>query len=388
VTPPSISRRALIAAAAFSAACQKPKATGILGYCLIANYTSRSVSVLDLSRFRVRTHIPLDAAPCEVVAPAKPARAYVLARENATVYEIDAVSLAVSRRVRLGNEAASMRLSRNGDSLWVLLRDPAALVEVPIASLRPARRITLAAPPDAFELSRETADACVLTRSGRTLAIASLDQASVTRTIVSTTEPSLISFRSDGRHLIAGSEAAHSVTIYDTGSGRTVVTLPLGLAPRHFCTTGDGGQLYITGDGMDAVVTVYPYRTEVAETRLAGHAPGAMAVSEAAPGNTTPALLMIANPDADRVTVLDIETGKLAALVQVGRGPGQILITPDHQYALVLNETSGDVAVIRIYSLAGNQTGGGRVKRYKSAPLFTMVPVGEKPVGAAVVVFS
>lgn len=388
MTPPSISRRALIAAAAFSAACQKPKATGILGYCFIANYTGRSVSVLDLSRFRVRTHIPLDAAPCEVVAPVKPARAYVLARENATVYEIDAVSLAVSRRIRLGNEAASMRLSRNGDSLWVLLRDPAALVEVPIASMRAERRITFPAPPDAFELSRETADACILTRSGRTLAIASLDEASLTRTIVSTTEPSLVSFRSDGRHLIAGSEAARSVTIYDTGTGRTVVTLPLGLAPRHFCSTRDGGQLYITGDGMDAVVTVYPYRTEVAETRLAGHAPAAMAVSEAAPGNTTPALLMIANPDADRVTVLDVETGKLAALVQVGRGPGQIVITPDRQYALVLNENSGDVAVIRIFSLAGNQTGGGRVKRYKSAPLFTMVPVGEKPVGAAVVVFS
>ena len=388
MTPPSISRRALIAAAAFSAACQKPKATGILGYCFIANYTGRSVSVLDLSRFRVRTHIPLDAAPCEVVAPVKPARAYVLARENATVYEIDAVSLAVSRRIRLGNEAASMRLSRNGDSLWVLLRDPAALVEVPIASMRAERRITFPAPPDAFELSRETADACILTRSGRTLAIASLDEASLTRTIVSTTEPSLVSFRSDGRHLIAGSQAARSVTIYDTGTGRTVVTLPLGLAPRHFCSTRDGGQLYITGDGMDAVVTVYPYRTEVAETRLAGHAPAAMAVSEAAPGNTTPALLMIANPDADRVTVLDVETGKLAALVQVGRGPGQIVITPDRQYALVLNENSGDVAVIRIFSLAGNQTGGGRVKRYKSAPLFTMVPVGEKPVGAAVVVFS
>jgi hypothetical protein len=54
----------------------------------------------------------------------------------------------------------------------------------------------------------------------------------------------------------------------------------------------------------------------------------------------------------------------------------------------VLNEGSGDVAVIRTFSLAGNQEGGGRVKRYKSAPLFTMVPVGERPVSAAVVVFS
>jgi YVTN family beta-propeller protein len=389
VTPPQISRRAFVAAAAGAcAACQKPKATGILGYCFVANQGERSVSVLDLSRFRVRTHIALDAAPTDVVAPAKPARAYVLARENGTVYEIDAIKLAVSRRIRLGTEAAGMRLSRSGDSLWVLLRDPAALVELPIAAFRPARRVSLAAPPDSFDLSRETNDACIVTRADRKLAIVSLDNAAVTRTIAAAAEPSIACFRNDGKHLLAGSEAARNITIYDTASGKTVVTLPLGLAPRHFCTTRDGGQLYITGDGMDAVVTVYPYRTEVAETRLAGHAPGAMAVTETEPGSPTPSFLMVANPDADRVTVLDVETGKLAALVQVGRRPGQIVITPDRQYALVLNEGSGDVAVIRTFSLAGNQEGGGRVKRYKSAPLFTMVPVGERPVSGAVVVFS
>ena len=60
----------------------------------------------------------------------------------------------------------------------------------------------------------------------------------------------------------------------------------------------------------------------------------------------------MANPDADRVTVLDVETGKLVALVQVGNGPREIVITPDREYALVLNEDSGDVAVIRIFSLA------------------------------------
>ena len=43
----------------------------------------------------------------------------------------------------------------------------------------------------------------------------------------------------------------------------------------------------------------------------------------------------------------------------------------------MLNEKSGDMAVIRIFSLGGNQVGGDRVKRYKSAPLFTMIPVGE-----------
>ena len=98
---------------------------------------------------------------------------------------------------------------------------------------------------------------------------------------------------------------------------------------------------------MDAVAIVYPFRTEVAETMLAGRAPGAMQTTE------KPALLMVANPETDSVTVLDFDNlgKKLVAVVQVGQGPCDTWITPDQQYALVLNGKSGDMAVIRIYAI-------------------------------------
>ncbi|MCX6630500.1 MAG: beta-propeller fold lactonase family protein, partial [Candidatus Solibacter sp.] len=305
-----------------------------------------------------------------------------LAPANGTIYEIEASLLTITRRVRAGNAAIAMRLSPAGHALWVLCKDPASLVEIPFETMRPGRHIRLAAPPTDFDLSRETGDACVVSSGGRTVSIVSLAQASVSRTIQAATEPSIARFRGDGRQLITGSHADRSLTLYDVPTGKTVVRLPLSIAPREFCFTADGGHLYVTGDGMDAVVSVFPYRTEVWETLPAGHAPGAMAIAES---DRPPAYLLVANPDADSVTVLDVETGKLVAVVQVGREPRQIVITPDNQYALVLNEKSGDMAVIRIFSLSGSQVGGNRVKRYKSAPLFTMIPVGERPVGAAVV---
>ena len=380
-----ISRRGLLlSSAAGLAACTQPKATAFFGYCFVANQESRSIGVVDLTRFRVRRQLPLDAAPGAVLAHPNKPKAFVLAPQAGTVYEIDASFLTVPRRVRAGNEAAGMRLSRNGDALWVLYRDPASLVELRLDSFKPGHRIRLAAPPDDFDLSSETDDAAIVTRSNRTIAIASLANGSITRTIQAATEPSIARFRFDGRQLIAGSQADHSLTIYDSASGRTVVRLPLPLAPRNFCFTPKGGQLYITGDGMDAVVTVYPYRTEVVETILAGRAPGCMLVTS----ETSPSYLLIANPETAGVTVLDVETGKLVAVVQVGQQPGSIILTPDKQYALVLNEKSGDLAVIRIFSLSGRQQGGDRVRRYKSAPLFTLIPVGEKPVSAAVVALT
>jgi DNA-binding beta-propeller fold protein YncE len=368
-----ISRRTLLLSPALAlAACRKPKATRFPGYCFVANQDGRSVAVVDLSGFRVRKQIHLDAAPTVVLRHPEHPVVFVLAPQSGTVYEIDAVSLAIGRTARAGSQAADMRISPRGDALWVLYRDPAALVEMPLNSLRPGRRIRLSAPPDDFDLSSENR-AAIAIRQDRSIVIASLTSATIERTIAAGAEPSIVRFQSDGKQLIAGSRADRSVTMFDVATGKTVVRLPLPLEPRHFCFTPDGGQLFISGDGMDAVVIVYPYRTEVAETILAGHAPGVMAITD-----TSPSYLLVANPETSDITVFDVDSRKLVAVVQVGRRPGSILVTPDNQYVLVLNEESGDLAVIRIFSLAGRY-------RYKPAPLFTMIPVGERPVGAAVV---
>ena len=368
-----ISRRTLLLSPALAlAACRKPKATRFPGYCFVANQDGRSVAVVDLSGFRVRKQIHLDAAPTVVLRHPEHPVVFVLAPQSGTVYEIDAVSLAIGRTARAGSQAADMRISPRGDALWVLYRDPAALVEMPLNSLRPGRRIRLSAPPDDFDLSSENR-AAIASRQDRSIVIASLTSATIERTIAAGAEPSIVRFQSDGKQLIAGSRADRSVTMFDVATGKTVVRLPLPLEPRHFCFTPDGGQLFISGDGMDAVVIVYPYRTEVAETILAGHAPGVMAITD-----TSPSYLLVANPETSDITVFDVDSRKLVAVVQVGRQPGSILITPDNQYVLVLNEESGDLAVIRIFSLAGRY-------RYKPAPLFTLIPVGERPVSAAVV---
>jgi len=368
-----ISRRTLLLSPALAlAACRKPKATRFPGYCFVANQDGRSVAVVDLSGFRVRKQIHLDAAPTVVLRHPEHPVVFVLAPQSGTVYEIDAISLEAGRTARAGSQAVDMRISPRGDALWVLYRDPAALVEVPLNSLRPGRRIRLSAPPDDFDLSSENR-AAIASRQDRSIAMASLTSATIERTIAAGAEPSIVRFQSDGKQLIAGSRPDRSVTMFDVSTGKTVVRLPLPLEPRHFCFNSDGGQLFISGDGMDAVVIVYPYRTEVAETILAGHAPGVMAITD-----TSPSYLLVANPETSDITVFDVDSRKLVAVVQVGRRPGSILVTPDNQYVLVLNEESGDLAVIRIFSLAGRY-------RYKPAPLFTMIPVGERPVGAAVV---
>src|ERR1039457_6952610 len=183
VNPPLISRRALLVSSAAAAACSRPKAQRFLGFCFVANRDGRSIGVVDLTRFRTRRQIPLDAAPSQVLARPKTTRAYVLAPANGTIYEIEAGLLTITRRIRAGNAAIAMRLSRDSNALWVLYRDPASLVEIPFDTMRPGRRIRLGASPVDFDLSDKTDDACVVTSGARTISVVSLAQASVSRTI-------------------------------------------------------------------------------------------------------------------------------------------------------------------------------------------------------------
>jgi len=377
-----------LATAGLAAACGRRKATGYRGYCFVANSVSHTVAVVDLTRFQVRREIALDAAPSLVLPHPSAAKVYVMAAQTGTVYEIDAVSLTVKRRARAGNVSAGMQVSAAGDSLWVLYRDPPSLVELPLASFQPRRPIRLPAPPDAFDLTHpvkadrgaEAPAAAVASRKDSSLLLISLPTGAIQSHIAAGVEPSLLRFRSDGRQIIAGSAAARNVSIFEIPSLKTVVRLPLPMSPRHFCFNHDQGQLFVSGEGVDAVAIVYPFRTEVAETMLAGRAPGAMQTTD------NPALLMVANPETASVTVLDFDNmgKKLVAVVQVGEDPCDITITPDQQYALVLNGKSGDMAVLRIYAL----TDPDPARRYKPTPLFTLIPVGEGPVSAAVVGFS
>jgi YVTN family beta-propeller protein len=267
-----------------------------------------------------------------------------------------------------------MQLSHQKDALWLLCREPSALVELPLDTMRPSRRIPLPAPPDSFDLST-SGRAAVASRDARTVVVVSLSRGAVERSVHLPAEPSLIQFRWDGRLVMAGSAPDRSLTMLDVETGKIVVRLPLPVAPMHFCAKPDGGELFISGAGMDAVVVVFPYSTEIGETILAGHAPGAMAVTD-----TSPSYLLVANPESDSLTALDVWTRRLVGVVRVGQGPSAITITPDKQYVLALNRRSGDMAVIRRTSFADQW-----VRRYKSASLFTMFPVGDKPVAAAVV---
>ncbi len=375
-----LSRRSFVATAATAgalslAACRR-KPSGYSGFAFVANQEGQAIAAVDLESFTVARHIRLDGKPSQVLASLFASRVYALTPESGTIHEILPDTLALSRRIRVAQSAISMRLARGGAALAVLCREPRRIALLSLPALRVVSETPLSAEPRDFDLDKDALFAGVSYASEQAIGILRLADARPTPPIRAQGEIGAVRFRGDGQVLIAADLTRRMLSLYDVAARAAMVDLPLAVRPDRLCFKPDGGELFITGEGGDAVVVAAPYYTpEVSMTMLAGRSPGAMAAC------ADPAYLFVANPKSGDVSILDIDSRKVVAITPAGTNPNYIEITPDGNYALVLNETSGDMAVIRTASIVRAVSERWRSRR---GALFMMVPVGSKPVSAAV----
>lgn len=364
-------RQCLTAAAAGAIGCGRRATPGYSGFAFVANSEGAAVAAVSLAAFAVIKHIRLDANPTQLTAHPSEALLYALTPGTGAIHRISGDKLAVTKTVAAFRGATQMRLAPAGDALYVLSPSERALWRVNLSTLETAGKISLGEGAGFLELAAEAQVAAVSYPERGHVALIDLDAHRVLRTVSTGRRVGPVGMLKNGRLLLAGDPERRQIAIVETLSGRTVVELPIPIKPERFCFKRDGGQMFVTGSGSDAVVIVYPFQTQVAGTILAGRAPGAMAAMSAVPG-----YLLVANSSSGEVTMMDLATQKIRAVVPVGKRPDFITLTPDEEFALVLNRDSGDMAVIRV--------GGMQPKRTKQAALLTMVPVGSGPVDAVV----
>ena len=361
-------------AAALGSACTHRKASGYPGYALVATSAENSVAVVDLNRFQLTKKIELNAAPSAVIATER--QSYALTPANGTVHLLDGEQLRKTGSIRLGDHIDRIRLTPDGLRLVGISAHSRQMVVMDVESGKPVYRVGLDYEPLDFDLQvhAESNAVYAAVSGGASGAVEFIDLASKRRKRTQLAgRLGDIRFRLDGALALLANFDQHCLLAIDTASAGVITEIALAMRPENLCFNFDQGQLFVSGSGMDGIAIVFPYRTlEVDQTLLAGHAPGAMACSE------TPSYLFVASRAGSEISIVDIDSRKVIAVVQAGQMPSHITITPDQQYALVLNEASGDMAVIRITTITAN-------RRKSGASLFSMVPVGSKPIDTAIV---
>ncbi len=356
--------------AAVLSACGRKKGTGYDGYALIATSGDNSLAVVDLAAFQLLKPVLLGAPPTAVIAGPAQAGNYVVTGSTGTVHLLDGSLKRVGHQ-KLSDELSDLRMLPIGKRAVVVAARSRELIEIDALSLKVLRRNKLAAQPVALDIGPPQY-AAISTGEHGIVELFNLVTGQRSRTRFGGAIGG-VQFRRDGALLLVANLHDHSLTALDVPSLRVIADLPLAMLPENLAFNADGGQLFVSGAGMDGVAIVFPYNLlEVEQTVLAGRAPGVMTCSG------MPPYLFVASRNASDVCILDIATRKMIGIVEVGGAPGYMDVTPDNQYALALDAKSGDMAVIHIPAIRGNRLKSG-------AALFTMIPVGDKPVDAAIV---
>lgn len=349
--------------------CGRTKATGYAGSALIATAGSESVAVVDLNEFRLAGSVPVGGQPTAVLAGGPGGASYVLTPANGSVYMLDG-GFKVKAQRKLADELSEIRLTSDGKSVLAIAPKRQELIEVDAATLAVKGRHKLSAPPAGLDVTEGYA--AVSTGEHGTVELLNLETGQVRRAQISRSVGA-VRFRADGRLLLVANREAQSLTALASPTLDLVADLALAMQPDSLCFNANQGQLFVSGAGMDGVAIVFPYDTlEVEQTVLAGRDPGAMTCS------AEPAYLFVGSHSGSDVCILDVDSRKLMGIVDVGQRPTYLTTTPDSQYALVLNERAGDLAVIHIPAIKWNRARSG-------ASLFTMLAVGQRPVHAAIV---
>lgn len=336
----------------------------------MATRDSGDIAIVDLAAFKLeKKRIKPSGRPLHLLDVPQTDTLLTIC-DNGALEEMSFSEARLTRKLSTPLFPYNVWLSHDSATIWALSADQKRLVSIDRATFAvkaewplPQKSTSIAVSPGsthvavAFEGTNEVA--LLAGPDQKTFTMAKLDQT-----------PAQLRFLNNGSMLIVTHLESRQLTMVDSTSGKVVVALPLPIRPENLCFNADGGQLFITGEGLDGVVVVYPFQSQVAATLLSGKSPGPMATS------SQPQFLFVTSPSTSTVSVLDIRTQKLAAVVAVGTDPRTIALTPDNSMALVLNQRSGDIAIIRLANIVS--------KRHKTAPLFTMIPVGSAPVAAVI----
>ena len=139
----------------------------------------------------------------------------------------------------------------------------------------------------------------------------------------------------DGATVWVSNSGDNTVSIIDTATYTIVQTIPVGAFPHGLRPSADGGSVAVANMQGDSVSLIDTTTFEV-ENIEAGVAP--VQVAFAPDGGA----LYVTLNGADAVAKVDMDSRTVVGTAAVGDGPVQVYVTPDSRLALVANQGTAD----------------------------------------------
>jgi YVTN family beta-propeller protein len=145
--------------------------------------------------------------------------------------------------------------------------------------------------------------------------------------------PAHIVFTENGQYALVTNNEDNTVSVIDLKDFTIIQTIPTGKGPHGFRISSDSRYAYIANMSEDTVSVINLETFTEEKTLQVGYTPVTTAITT--DGTTLLATLHTENA----VAIVDVESGETTKM-EVGKGPAQVYIQPDNQFAFIANQGS------------------------------------------------
>ncbi|MBE9539299.1 MAG: beta-propeller fold lactonase family protein [Proteobacteria bacterium] len=289
--------------------------------------------------------------------------AYISNEDSGTISVLDLESLTIVDTIAVGRRPRGIRATRDGKYIFVALsgspkcppsmsdadchaqttdksQDGIAMVDA--RSRQKVRVFPGGSDPEQFDLSRDEKYLFISNEDAGVASVVDIASAKLIAEVPVGDEPEGVRVSPDGSVVLVTSEEEHSVSVLDGQSFALLHTFDVGLRPRDLIFSHDYSLLFVSSE-FSRRVDIFDARdysalgqVELGETAL----PMGLAIS------SDDKTLYVANGRAGTVSVIDIKSRQVSAVLEVGRRPWGLALSTDDRILISANGPSDDVSVI------------------------------------------
>lgn len=271
------------------------------GFAYIANSSSNTVSVVNVSSNTVLTTIPVGQSPAGVYLSPDHSKVYVANYNSNSISVINVTSNSVTSTISLSGQPSNLVVSPDGNTLYVTTNYNSGSVSVVNVSSNTEKQM-----------------------------------------ITVGTNPQGIAISPDGRQVFVANFGSNNVSVINTLTGTVAATVTVGLKPLGVAVSPDGHKVFVANSG-DTYVSVISTKADTVLASIgAGQYPTGVAIS--ANGKT----LYVPSLTDGLLAVLDVSTSPAQDItnVSVGSQPYGISLSADGGLAYIVNSAGKSASVL------------------------------------------
>ena len=346
-------------------------------YAYITNGASNTVTVIDVVNVRVDRELPVGPDPVAVAVSPTRNEVYVVNSgapgDMGFVSVINSENNSVAANIQVQRQPVSIDVDATGDRAYVA---NAGSNTISVLDLKARREIaTIGAGEEPVEARPAPDGKTVVVPNRRGNSVSLVDPSTrgvrayftgcpgaVDAVVLPDSSKAFVAC--SGGHQVMAIALAKS-DAHPAMPDRLEALLDVGRSPVHLALKPDGGELFVSNSQSDSISEVVTTTNDVGGAFIMGDDPAHGLVSR------DNSLLYVANLRSQEVTVYAIDDGKRDPRgIHVGDGPSAMAFSTAGHLLFVVDERSGDVAVVRTAS--------------RPRALFTMLPTGRAPNAIAI----